>query len=408
MSTGRESVAVVGAGPYGLAVAAELRGHGVQVRVFGRVMSFWREHMPAGMFLRSSWAASHIGHPRGPLTLSAFESHRAIALRRPIPLADFVAYGEWFQRQAVNDVDERQVVAISPAAGAFQLLLSDGERVAADRVVVAAGIASFATRPKQVWCLPRELVSHSSDHADFTQLKGRTVLVVGAGQSAIESGALLSEAGADVEVVVRAARVRWLHRSQRLHAYSGVFRSLLYPRTDVGPVGLSLILAQPALWARLPVALRERIARRAIRPAVASWLSERMRWVRLTTAAEILAVERVGPRLRVSLKGGGVRLVDHIICATGYRLDIARYGFLSPELLAMIARRDGAPLLGSGFESSVPGLHFVGAPGAWTFGPIMRFVSGSSFAAASVAGAVLHTTTAPVRWPRGVAALVEK
>ena len=117
----KPDVVVIGAGPYGLAAAAHLREGGVDVRVFGAPMSFWKEHMPSGMLLRSPWGASHIGDPSGPLSLDAFERERGSGIARPIPLADFVAYGHWFQRRVLSDIDPRKVERVDAIGDGFRL-----------------------------------------------------------------------------------------------------------------------------------------------------------------------------------------------------------------------------------------------------------------------------------------------
>ena len=91
----------------------------------------------------------------------------------------------------------------------------------------------------------------------------------------------------------------------------------------------------------------------------------------------------------MTLNDGGVQLVDHILLATGYEVDIAGYDFLAPSLLQSIDRVGGYPRLSAGFETSVPRIHIVGAPAAWSFGPLMRFVAGTGFTASSLARAVL-------------------
>src|SRR5579864_2465538 len=140
-------IAVIGAGPYGLAAAAHLRGADLDTIVFGRPMEFWQKNMPEGMCLRSSWDASHIAAPVPHLSLDVYERSRSAALPRPLPLRDFIAYGLWFQRQTVPDVDSRDVVLIERCPAGYKMFLSDGECCIAGRVVVAAGIAPFACRP---------------------------------------------------------------------------------------------------------------------------------------------------------------------------------------------------------------------------------------------------------------------
>jgi cation diffusion facilitator CzcD-associated flavoprotein CzcO len=341
-------------------------------------MEFWENQMPEGMLLRSSWDASRISDPHRTMTLDAYQSAHNVRLQAPVPLDGFIKYGHWFQRQIVPDLDQRRVSRVETAPGGFRLTLEDGESLQAKRVVVAGGIAPFAWRPPQFDKLPPSLASHSSDHRDLGRFAGRRVVVVGGGQSAIESAVLLTENGADVEVVMRAPQLRWLRRSNRLHKLPGPARRLLYPPTDVGPPGLNLMVAAPDFFRRLPRRLQTRIAYRSIRPAASGWLMPRSDRVRITTGREVTSATPAGKRLRLVLNDGTERSVNHVLCATGYRVDVARYSFLAPELVRSLRCVNGYPELKDGFESSsVPGLHFLGAPSAWSFGPLMRFVSGT-------------------------------
>jgi pyridine nucleotide-disulfide oxidoreductase len=215
--------------------------------------------------------------------------------------------------------------------------------------------------------------------------RGRRTVVIGSGQSAIELAALLHEAGAGVEVIARADRVRWLRRSGWLHGRDGMLRRLLYPPTDVGPVGLSRLVAMPDAFRRLPSGLGDRIAYRCIRPAASGWLVERTAGVRLTLARTIVTASVSGDALRLRVDDGSEREVDRVVLATGFDVRADRHPLLGPELLAGLRTRGGAPLLGAGFASSVPGLHFVGAFSAASFGPVMRFVSGTPFTGRALA-----------------------
>jgi hypothetical protein len=385
--TDTASVAIIGAGPYGLSAAAHLRAAGVSTRSFGRTMEYWREHMPDRMMLRSIVEASHISAPGKAFALDRYAGLRGRPLPDPIPIEDFIAYGEWFQQHAVPDIDSRRVAQVTATDDGFLLRLDDGERVAADRVVVAAGLEPFASIPPELRDLPAPLLSHSSDHTSFDALAGRRVLVVGGGQSALESAALLSEVSAEVELVIRAPQIHWLAPGA-MKQRSEILHRILYPPSDVGPPGLNWLVFFPRAWQTLPPRQRQRVAARCIRPAGAAWLRDRLAPAEMTLSRRIDAVAVDDATVRVSLDDGSERTVDHVVAATGFSIDATRYGFLDRELVAALRLVDGYPVLGAGFESSVPGLHFLGAPAAASFGPIMRFVAGTRYAGPAVARAV--------------------
>jgi cation diffusion facilitator CzcD-associated flavoprotein CzcO len=384
----RCDVAVVGAGPYGLSVAAHLSAaDGLDVRVFGPTMSFWWQQMPTGMLLRSPWEACHLSDPGRELTLDDYHAQCETPFSSPVPLSSFVEYGRWFQRAAFPEVDERTVREVERVGAGFRLELADGELLSADRVVVAAGIADFAWRPPEYAGLPASHVSHSVDHRDLSPFAGKRVAVVGGGQSALESAALLHEHGAEVEVLVRDPRVHWLIR--RWHHQIPVLSRLAYAPPDVGPAFVSWLVALPQIYRLMPRKLQDRLARRSIRAAGSAWLVPRLEDVPITMDSPVAEVARANGHVRLRLGDGATREVDHVLLATGYRVDVAKYPFLSPRLVDAISRVGGYPRLDHGFQTSVPGLHFVGAPAAWSMGPLMRFVAGADFAARSVARAIL-------------------
>jgi hypothetical protein len=367
-------IAIIGAGPYGLAAAAHLRQVGVDVRILGDPMSFWRT-MPTGMLLRSNWTATCISDFRGPLSLDAYCATTGVHFDKPVPLKRFIEYGTWVQQQVAPDVDRRLVETLDGGQDGFQLLLADGSWLTARRVIVAAGIKPFANRPAYAEGLPPDAVSHTGDHQDFSRFSGARVLVVGGGQSALESAALLHESGAKPEVVVRADHLNWLHGG-KYHRKLGRLAPLLYAPTDVGPMGLSRLVAVPDLFRRLPHRIQDPLAYRSIRPAGAAWLTPRLRNVPIAMGQSVVSVSTTSQGIQVRFADGRQQTVDHLLLGTGYRVDIARYPFLAPSLLARVRRVNGYPVLRPGMESSVPRLHFIGAPAAWSFGPIMRFVSG--------------------------------
>jgi hypothetical protein len=371
--------AIIGAGPYGLSAAAYSRAAGVETRVFGQPMAFWQSQMPFGMCLRSNWAASHIADPQRSLTLDQFCRETGSHISRPIPLQHFVDYGLWYQLHAVPEVDARTVRSVEKDPRGLKVRLEDGEEFVARRVAVAAGIGSFPSRPEEFAGIPSALASHTSEHNDLRKFRGQRVAVIGAGQSALESAALFREFGIEVEVIARSPVLNWVGLHPRLH-HLGVISKMLYSTRDVGPAGISRLVAMPHWFRRLPRGIKDRIAYRAIRPAGAAWLQSRISGVPITLGRTVIAASVAGSQLRLQLNDGTERLVDHALLATGFRVDISRYPFLSPSLLGQLKTVDGFPVLHRGLESSIPGLHFLGKPAAWSFGPLLGFVSGAEFA----------------------------
>jgi FAD-dependent urate hydroxylase len=372
-------VAVIGSGPYGLSAAAHLKASGMEVRIFGRPMEFWAKNMPTGMLLRSPRVASNISDPKQQFTLEAYEKEAGIAPSAPVPLVIFVGYGQWFQRQLLPDLDQREISSVRRADGKFAITLEGGDEFRAERVVVAAGIEPFRKTPAVFDGLPPSQVSHCYQGCDVDSFRGKRVAVIGAGQSALESAALLDERGAKVEVIARIPELRWIGQHPWLHRL-GPVSSLLYSPHDVGPAGISRLVAFPNLVKRIPLDLRDRIRARAVRPAGSRWLPARLKKVRLTTGRSVTAANSAGGEVELKLDDRSQRRVDHVLLGTGYSVDIARYRFLSVDLLRQVSLIDGYPRLRSGFLSSVPGLYFIGATAARTFGPLLYFVAGTEFA----------------------------
>lgn len=387
----RQRVAIIGAGPFGLAAAAHLGAAGIEPIVFGEPMKFWDSRMPKGMLLRSAWYASSISDPARALGLDAYERSHGVRISLPIPLQHFLDYGMWFQGQSVPNLQRRRVIRVERNGASFSLLLEGNERCHVHRVIVAAGTDAFAYIPPvfDSCKFTEQLVTHSSQHRDFSRFAGKDVTVIGAGQSALEGAALLSEAGAQVEIVARKAHIHWLTGKARLYRdLSGADR-LLRCRADVGPPILTHIVSRPALLKPFPRRLRNWMVLRAIRPAGAQWLRPRLKEVHITSGCEVVTAEKLDGRIKLALSDGSHRTVDHVILATGYRVDVSRYDFLAPELVAAIRCMQGYPILGPGLESSVPGLQFVGASSAGSFGPLMRFVSGTEYSSRAVTKHIL-------------------
>jgi cation diffusion facilitator CzcD-associated flavoprotein CzcO len=383
---------VVGAGPSGLAAARHLREAGVTLKAFGRPMEFWRKNMPRGMLLRSSWLASEIADPRYELTLARYREESGSWFESPIPLEDYIGYGRWYAQSAVPDLDERDVKSIDRSNSHYALTTSDGEVVESRNVVVATGMCPYARRPSAFADLPAESVSHCFEHDDFAPLAGQRVLVVGGGQSALESAALLKEAGAKPELLLRRDRIRWL----RPHMLPRRIDRVLHPPTDVGPIGMNWLVAAPAAYHRLSESLQERILRTAAPPAGAAWLRRRIAGMPIRLGSEPVAATRVNGHVSVRLDTGDEVAADHVLLGTGYEVDIARCGVLSDRLLGEVKTAGGSPVLGRDMQSSARGLYFAGASAARSLGPIMRFVTGTWFSAPALTAGIAGRKRSPL------------
>jgi cation diffusion facilitator CzcD-associated flavoprotein CzcO len=402
---------VIGAGPHGLAAVAHLRDAGVPTVAFGDALAFWRDTMPGGMWLRSSPRASIISDPAGDLSLTRWSEQQDREIGQLIALGDFIDYGRWFQSHAVPDLDARPVVSVQRDGSAFSVTLADGEELAAGRVVVAAGLSPFAHVPGVYAGLSGKLLSHTSATPPMQALAGRSVAVIGAGQSALESAALICEAGAQVEVIARARGIYWLGNwindetrpvaiEQRQYT-DWRHRHGLYMRSAPTELGLgvqSWIGAAPDVMRHVPRRWRAPLTYRCVRPAGAYWLPDRLREVAFALGRSVLVAQEHDGRARLRLDDGSERLVDHVLLGTGYRIDVRRYPFLAPELAAELRTSGGSPVLGRGLESSVPGLHFVGAPATESFGPAMRFVVGTAYTGPALTRGISGRRVPAFRW----------
>ena len=378
-------VTILGAGPYGLSAGAHLKQiKGLNVCVCGEPMEFWKAYMPEGMFLRSPWSASSLSDPAKSLTIDRFAAKQPSPVPVPIPLDTFVNYGLWFQEQALPELHRQKIKMVERDGPAFRVTSVDGQSWASRRVIIAAGLTSFSKRPEVLSKLSSEFVTHASDQRDVRRFQGKRVVVIGAGQSALESAALIHEAGGKVEIVVRETSVHWLGWRARLRKLGPIY-SLLYAPTDVGPAGVSRIVAIPNSVKYFPRAMQNRFRTRSLRPAGARWLIDRTKDIPITTARYVTAAEPNGNALKLRLNDNTTREVDHVLLGTGYRVNVKLYPFLSQDLIQAVQTTDGFPHLTAGLESSVPGLHFMGSPAAWSFGPLMYFVAGTDFAAHEVA-----------------------
>lgn len=374
-------VAIIGAGPYGLSIAAHLRERGIEHRIFGTPLHSWRAQMPKGMFLKSEGFASNLYDPEGAFTLERFCAGKNLGYadyNHPVPLDTFCAYGLAFQQRFVPDLEDEAVVALERAGEGFRLGLDNGETLTARRVVVAVGAAPFRHVPQTLAHLPSELLTHSADHHDLARFKGRDVIVVGGGASAIDLVAALSDAGANARLVARRASLRW-----NTPAHRPTWKRW-YPMSGLGGGWPNRFYENaPMLFRHLPEQTRTRIVRSWLGPAGAWPVRERVERAPLHLGQTLRSARLDGGKVHLRVAGpDGIEQelsADHVIAATGYRVDLGALGFLA-ALRPQLRTVDDAPALSPDFESSIPHLHFVGVASANTFGPVMRFLLGARYA----------------------------
>ncbi|WP_280878564.1 FAD-dependent oxidoreductase [Streptomyces pseudovenezuelae] len=390
-----QPVAVIGAGPFGLSTAAHLRARGIPVRVFGDPMVSWRDHMPAGMLLKSTPVASNLDAPQPGHNLvdycDAAGIPRLVTDEDIIPVETFIAYGEWFRHKLVPELEQVRVVSVDRRdSGGFDLKLDSGESFTARAVVVATGLSGLAQLPPELATAapdgptPMGPVSHSSQQHDLTRYAGKELIVVGAGQSALETAALAAEAGARVRVVSRG-------RGRVAFGAPPWKQPRLRPESPFGRAwSLWALSYYPQPYRYLPAQTRHYLVRRVLGPLGAWWLRDRFEGkVQVSEVDRITGADATdgSPTLTVRTHAGGSERLtaDHVIAATGYRVDTAAMDFLGNELRTRLSVSRGAPKLGAGYVSSVPGLYFTGLPAASSYGPVMRFVCGTEFASPRLA-----------------------
>jgi cation diffusion facilitator CzcD-associated flavoprotein CzcO len=385
-----EDFAIIGAGPYGLSIAAHLAAGKSRIRTFGMPMQTWRTQMPDGMRLKSEGYASTLYDPGNEFPISRFCQENGIPyadVGLPVARKTFADYGQEFARRYVPSLEERNVTDLRPLpSGGFELAIADGETVQARRVICAIGITFYAHVAPVLASLPPSLMSHSSAHHDLSIFKGRTVAVVGGGASAADCAALLADGGATTHLLTRRSKLAF-HEPPRVRTYRERFRS---PRTTIGSGWKSVLYTQaPLAFHRLPVAKRVDVVSKYLGPAPCWFVREQIEaGVNVHNSVHVKEAAEHGGRVLLTLEGpGGVTTleVDHVIAATGYKVNLGQLPFLNEDLRGQIRTAGGSPALSSSFESSVKDLFFVGASAANSFGPLVRFACGAEFTARRLA-----------------------
>ncbi len=383
----RVAIAIIGAGPYGLSLAAHLAARNVKHRIFGRPMQFWSDIAEAGgeRYLKSYCFGTNISTPKLGYSFADYNEPRGLETFEPCSMGNFAAYGLWFQQQNVPWVEPVEVDLVDRLPNGFTVTLADGGCFVADRVVIATGLAGFAYVPPVIASLPPALATHTSRIDSFAAFKGLEVAVIGAGQSALEAAALLYEAGAQPQLLIREDSILWQNRVSRKRS---LWRKLRSPISGLGTGPKAWALTHfPGAMHRAPATWRTRFVKNHLPAEGAWWLRDRVEnrlpvhfGATIVEARE--AAGRVALELRIANDGSKCELVvDHVIAGSGYDIDVDRLEFIHPQLRCAIERLEGAPRLNATFETSVSGLHSIGPTSAMSFGPLFRFVVGAEYTA---------------------------
>lgn len=383
-------VVVLGAGPYGLSAAAHLKQRGLKVAIFGKPLLLWREHMPEGMLLRSYWWASNLSDPEQKYTFERYLIQRGIEPSpslNPLPIQTFIDYGLWFQQQAVPELDETYISSIERNDDHFTVKLVDGRVITCRAVVMAPGLHYYRYVPEEYSALPPSLVTHSTDHHTFTHLAGKSVAIIGRGQAALETAALTSEAGAEVQIISRNP-LRWVRvASGKLPPW---LQQLRAPKAGMGSGWMNLLLeTYPYMLQRISQQRKDVMVDTTHGPAGSHWLKPRLFGkVQILEETAVTQVKESGERVKLALSNGSEVEVDHVILGTGFKAEVKRLSMLDPEIIATVQTYKGSPVLNTYFQSNIPGLYFVGYSSVRSFGPMYRFVIGADASAKRIASSI--------------------
>lgn len=356
---------IIGAGPFGLAVAAQAAHDEIEHVIVGKPMEFWQRNMPRGMFLRSAcdW---HLD----PLNVDTIDSflatrHKTAHDVEPLSLDFYLSYVDWFQRRKkikplpvyVEQLEYRETRG-------FVATTVAGKVINARHVVLAPGFKHFAHAPAELIArLPQGRFQHTSQFVDFSAAQDKRFLIIGGRQSAFEWAALLIEAGA--------AAVHVSHR----HA------TPVFDAADWSWVNALVdnMVQDPNWFRRLSQQEKDAVSHRLWaegRLKLEPWLEPRIKTdrVRIWPYTELVSCTQTQTgELQVALSNGETITVDQIVLATGYKVDIARLPIFAPDLRARIDVRHGFPVLDDHFETSVPGLFITSMPAMQDFGPFFGF-----------------------------------
>lgn len=379
MSKHKTDLLIVGAGPFGLAVAAQASHLGLEHIIVGKPMDFWKQNMPAGMYLRSAcdW---HLD-PVNIHTIDKFldERRQTGTDVEPLSLDFYLSYAEWFQKQKRITTRPLHIERLDFADDRFMAITAAGDTIEARNVVIAPGFTHFTNIPAELKSrLPAGRFTHTCDFVDFSAARDKRYLIIGGRQSAFEWAALLIEAGA------REIYITHRHDSP---AFAAADWSWVNPLVDA-------IGDNPSWFRNLSQAEKDDINHRLWaegRLKVEPWLEARLNTdrVRVLARTEVIKCKDENGELNVTLSNGETITCDQIVLATGYKVDIARLPILAAgNILNKLETRNGFPVLDEHFQTSIKGLFITSMPATQDFGPFFAFTISVRVSALLICAAV--------------------
>lgn len=370
---------IIGAGPFGLALAAQASHLGIEHLVAGKPMEFWRQNMPRGMYLRSAcdW---HLD-PQNIHTIENFLQSRGQTPRdvEPLSLEFYLSYAEWFQEQKQITTLPSYISQLDRTED-FVATTVDGDAIHARNVAIAPGFRHFANVPEDLKArLNTEKYQHTCEFSDFSSAANQRYLIIGGRQSAFEWAALLLEAGAK-EIFIS-------HRHDS-PAFKTSDWSWVNPLVDA-------MAGNPNWFRHLSQDEKDAISQRQWaegRLKLEPWLEARLAGdrVRILSRTEVVNCVEQNGELLVTMTSGEEIRCDQIVLATGYKVDIARLPVLSSgNILDQIETQNGFPVLDDHFQTSLPGLFITSMPAVQDFGPFFGFTIAVRVSAKLICEAVI-------------------
>ena len=369
---------IIGAGPFGLAISAYAQDHGIRHKVVGVPMGFWRDNMPQSMYLRSScdWSLDPVGN----YSIYAYLEGLGKTCSQVTPLSrDFyLDYAGWMQRGRGIESTESIVTSLIPDDSGLVAVFANGKRIRSRAVVVAIGFKDFAHTPANLSAMfPAHQQGHTCFSVDFEGMADKRVLIVGGRMSAFEWTALIREAGA------KAVHVSYRHDTP------------VFETSDWSWVNgiVDNMSKDPGWYRRLSTEEKKNLNHRFWvegRKKLEPWLAPRIDHtnVHLHPKTNVMGTEVKEGGIDVELDNGDKFAVDHVVFATGYRMDVQRIPFLSDDLLRSLQVEQHYPVLDVNFQTNIPGLYMTSLAAARDFGSFMAFTV-SARAQANVIGAAV-------------------